>query len=267
LTAFADGLNVATMDARGEDVPTLLGDLASELSSTLRRDLLAAYLYGSYLTGGYDAGVSDVDLIAVTRTEADRLDLEALERMHDGVVDRHPEWADRVEIVYVGERTLREFRTSTGRLAVISPGEPLHIRSEHAAEWVQNWYLARETGRALSGPPPSALIPPVSWSEFVAASRRYAGELARSSFDAFGPGSLAYAVLTMCRLERTIEVGDSVSKQTAAAWARRRHPESAQVIEAALECRFSHGTTGLSDQTTRSEAISLVRRIGLELGV
>ncbi len=134
------------------------------------------------------------------------------------------EWSNRIETVYIGQDALRSFRTSTGRLAVISPGEPFHLREEPPAAWIQNWYLVQETGVVLFGPPAESLIPPVAWPEFVAASVRYAGEIASKRLEDFSPGYLAYSVLTVCRAQRTVEAGTHGSKQEAAAWARERDP-------------------------------------------
>ena len=113
---------------------------------------------GSYVSDGFVTGVSDVDVVVVTSVEADALDLVGLASIHDGLVGRRPEWSDRVEVVYIGQATLRSYRSSLGRLAVISPGEPFQLRDDRVAEWVQNWYLVRETGRALDGPPPAAVV-------------------------------------------------------------------------------------------------------------
>ena len=116
----------------------------------LGEGLVGIYVYGSYVSGGFDPGVSDLDLVAVTSGEVDGIDLPGLDLMHSDFVSRHPEWSDRIEVVYVGLAALRSFRTSSGPLAVISPGEPFHLRDERVVEWLQNWYLIRETGGSRS---------------------------------------------------------------------------------------------------------------------
>lgn len=129
----------------------ILSELLSGLESVVCDELVGVYLYGSYVSGGFDPGVSDLDLVAVFDADEDALNLKELEMMHAGIVRSYPEWDDRIEVVYVGRETLASFRTSTGRLAVISPGEPLHVKDDRAVEWVQNWYLVRKSGVALSG--------------------------------------------------------------------------------------------------------------------
>ena len=245
-------------------VASLLEELVSDLQAALGDDLIGIYLYGSYVSGGFDPGVSDLDLVAVTPRDADELDLASLERTHRACARRHPEWNDRIETVYVGLDALRSFRTSRGRLAVISPGEPLHLRDDPVAAWVQNWYLVRETGVALFGPPASSLIPPIPWPDFVAASRRYAGEIASHDLSDHSPGHLAYIVLTICRARRVVESGTYGSKQEAAAWAREGDPDRAWLIDAALRCRLSSGMTGFDDPFTRAAAVAFIRESALK---
>jgi hypothetical protein len=210
------------------------------------------------VSGGFDPGVSDVDLIAVTAADADRIDLVGLERMHGEVVDRHPEWMDRIEVVYVGRDALQSFRSSPSSLAVISPGEPFHLRDEPLIDWLQNWWLIRETGLSLVGPAAASLVPPIAWSEFVGAAARYAAEVSSRSFTTASPGSLAYSVLTMCRASMSVAAQQHGSKQEAAAWARNRLPEWAWLIDAALACRLSRGTVGFDDERTRAAALAFV---------
>ncbi len=65
---------------------------------------------------------------AVLATDPRPADLEGFDAIHRPFVVRHPEWAGRLEVVYISRGTLRTVRTKVGRLAVISPGEPLNLR-------------------------------------------------------------------------------------------------------------------------------------------
>jgi hypothetical protein len=234
-----------------------LDALTDAIRGVLGDDLVGLYLYGSAVTGGFDAGVSDLDLAAVTGPEVAALDLAGLERMHDRFEEERPEWSNRVEVVYIGQSTLASFRTSTGSLAAINPGEPFHIRDDRAVEWLQNWYLVRETGRPLIGPPASQVVPAVAWSEFVAATVRYADEVGRRSRADAG-GTLAYTVLTLCRALRTVQTQTPGSKQDGAGWVRDRFPEWASLIDDALACRLSGGKIGFDDERSRTAAETFI---------
>ena len=116
------------MGSERTTVGALLEALVADIHATLGDDLVGIYLYGSYVSGGFDPSVSDLDLVAITSREADLLDLGRLGAMHAAFADRNPEWNDRIETVYIGREALGSFRTSRCRLAVISPGEPFHER-------------------------------------------------------------------------------------------------------------------------------------------
>jgi predicted nucleotidyltransferase len=245
--------------------PEFVAALVSEIRGALGDDLVGLYLYGSSVSGGFDPGVSDIDLVAVTSPEVEALDLTGLERMQNALVSRYPDWHDRLEIVYIGRATLGSFRTSPGSLAVISPGEPFHVRVERAAEWLQNWYLVRETGVRLYGAEAAAIVPPITWPEFADATVRYADEMrSRSRLGASG-GVFAYTILTMCRSLRTVRTGTRGSKQEAAAWTRERIPEWAPLIDAALTCRLSRGTVGFDDERSRATAETFIAVLADEI--
>jgi len=241
----------------------LVQEFTAGLRSALGGDLLGLYLYGSAVSGGFDAGVSDVDLLAVTSRDVDEADIAGIEALHRLIVDRHPEWDDRLEVVYVGRQTLAVFRTG-GSLAVISPGEPLHIR-DGVEMWLQNLYLVRETGVTLFGPSPADLIPAVSWDEFIAATARYADEVRDRSLRDVTPCARAYCVLTMCRALCTIQSERPCSKQEGAAWVRSRLPEWAWLIDAAESCRLSRGLVGFADDQTLAAAEDFIEVLGDEI--
>jgi Aminoglycoside adenylyltransferase, C-terminal domain/Nucleotidyltransferase domain len=244
----------------------LARQLAALIQGALGDELLGLYLYGSYVSGGFDPGVSDLDMVAVTSREVRSLDLAALERMHADFDQAHPSWKDRIEVVYIDAATLRSFRTSTGRLAVISPGEPFHVRADPPIEWLQNWYLVRETAVPLHGPAANSIIPPIEWSEFVQAAVRYAGQLASLDPRRMGPGLRAYTVLTASRALRTVETQSLGSKQEAAAWTSRQMPQWAWLLDRALACRLSGGSVGFDDARTVAAAEEFVRQVNARIG-
>jgi len=251
------------MDDLDPATTAFVDGLAAEVEATLGPELVGLVLYGSAVTGGFDPGISDVDLVAVTASGIEHVDLAALRLMHDAVVDRQPVWTDRVEVVYLGQAALRRFRASPGPLAVISPGEPLHRSDSRPSDWLQNWFYARETGIALRGPSPTTLIPPIRRSELVAAVRRYAGEVAGRDRSSASRGGIAYAILTLCRAWRTVETGAMTSKADGATWAVARLPASASLVDAALRARLGLG--GFDDAPTRADAELLIDLIAAEI--
>jgi len=48
--------------------------------------------------------------------------------MHAEFIRKRPSWDDRVEVAYVSTRGLRTFKSRASTVAIISPGEPLHLK-------------------------------------------------------------------------------------------------------------------------------------------
>jgi hypothetical protein len=110
-----------------------------------------------------------------------------------------------------------------------------------------------------------ATVPEISWSEFLAATTRYAAEVRGRGLRDATPGARAYGVLTMCRALRTLQAGRPCSKQEGAEWIRGRMPEWAWLIDAAEKCRLSRGRAGFADEQTIGAAETLIAQLGVEI--
>jgi hypothetical protein len=217
-------------------VASLLGSIRAAIVTVTGSSLAGLYLFGSLATGDFDAGVSDIDLIAVLADSPSERLIRHLGRMHADLGRANPEWDDRIEVIYISRQGLANCRTDTTSIAVISSGEPFQV-VEAGRDWVLNWYPAREDGVSLIGPPIGSLIPPIPTAEFIDEVRRsLAGFTTRIPDDA-PPGWQAYAILTMCRGLHAIRFGERLSKREAAAWAQQEFPHWADLIRRALGWR------------------------------
>ena len=215
----------------------LIASCLSDIQCVLGQKLAGLYLFGSLVTGDFDEQISDIDLLAATSSELDDADLDRLRQMHDDLSRRYPEWEDRIEVAYVSTTALRTFRSQRSKIGIISPGEPLHF-VEAGSDWLINWYVVREYGVALFGPPPQAIIAPIPREEFVQTADWHArtwGERIKD-WPARRPAQ-AYAVLTMCRALYTHTHGEQVSKKQAAQWAMQELPKWSSLIQRALVWR------------------------------
>jgi predicted nucleotidyltransferase len=219
-------------------VAEVLGDLRGALARILREKLAGLYLYGSLVTGDFDPGLSDIDLLAVTASGLTQAEIEALRAMHEALVVEHASWDDRVEVAYVSATDLWEFRTACPSFPVISPGEPFHLRHEALADWTANWYLIREAHVVLSGPPAHAMIPEVSARELLDSLKRYVGELRQRLTSPMSSGAESYAILTACRALYRQQKGLQTSKRRAGAWMQTEHPEWSALVGQALVWRY-----------------------------
>jgi hypothetical protein len=235
----------------------VLAPLVDDLREALGEELVGLYLYGSAVSGGFDEGVSDLDLVAVTGAAVAELDLGRLGRVHKRFVERDPSWHDRLEIVYVARNTVAG---SIGQqsVAVISPGEPFHVTGP-ASDWLQNWYLVRETGVTLVGSPATDVIGPLSLADYLAAVRAYLSYLAGSEPSAF-------AVLSACRALRTQQTAARCSKQEGAAWVKERLPEWTWLVDLALEERLTRSHHAFRTDPTRTAARRFVQQLAMAAG-
>jgi len=239
-------------------IPPEVAALAEQLLQAQRHvlgdRLLALYLFGSATTGSFQAGISDIDTLAVLASDPNENDLAGLARMHEELVKNWPAWEDRVEVDYLSSAALANFRTDSWPAARISPGEPFH-RIEIDHRWITDWYHVLISGVALYGPPPQQFIPPISHAEFVEGVRQQLLDWPGRLTEDLGPAGRAYALLTACRALRVCLTGDYVSKQEAARWAGAQLPGFRDLIRTAVAQRYepqtAHTPAGPSLARTR----------------
>jgi predicted nucleotidyltransferase len=83
------------------DINSVLDDLLSRIQSILGKKLIGFYLYGSLVSGDFDTGSSDIDLLAATSSDIDEEDFDTLQKMHGDFANEHEEWDDRIEVAYL----------------------------------------------------------------------------------------------------------------------------------------------------------------------
>lgn len=97
-----------------ESVEALLEELQAGIKTALGPRLTELYLYGSAATGGFEPGISDVDLLAATAGDISDDDVDGLRAMHGALIQRRPVWNDRIEAVF-----LRWMRSAVSRRAAV----------------------------------------------------------------------------------------------------------------------------------------------------
>lgn len=218
------------------EIASVLPGLVDDLVATLGRNLVGVYLYGSAITGGFDPRASDLDVMVVTATPTDEIELEVLAGIVDRLKGREPAWAERLDIAFVGRPTLASFR-SGGPLVSISHELPLQ-RFDDADTWLQTWYLVRVADAPVVGPPVGDVVPPISLEEFVDAVTRDADRIIRRAQQPdCSDRVLAYTVLTLARVARARETGEVVPKDEAGRWLADRMPAARAVVQTAIAVR------------------------------
>jgi len=234
------------------EVNRLLGALLSRMHNILGDKLVGLYLFGSAVLGDFDAGVSDVDLLAALTADLDTGEFSTLQQMHEDIVAQDAQWDNRLEIAYASRRALQTYKTQVSTIGIISPGEPFYL-IEAGVDWLVNWYMVLAKGVTLYGLPPQEIIAPTSQAEFVQAvkalMRTWHGRLHNGDSRPFQ----SYSILTLCRGWYTCTHGEQVSKQQAAHWAQERLPRWAALIEQALEWRRDFRDSRVDHRATLAE--------------
>ncbi len=221
------------------EVRALLGELITLLPPILGENLVALYLTGSLTYGDFDPGSSDIDYLALLDRPITPFERIALEQAHADLFEGYPVWRERVEGSYVVRAMLRSVLPPPVGRPYLNGGAFWHPDPPYGNEWLINLHAVQETGIALIGPPPGALIPPVRIEDVRAANRRDLFEERLPDID--DPAALpdshheAYVTLTLCRILYR-EFNDGIaSKRVAAAWVSEQYGDPWQsLIERAL---------------------------------
>jgi predicted nucleotidyltransferase len=247
------------------DINDLLDDLLARMQIVLGHKLVGVYLYGSLVWGDFDRESSDIDLVVATASDIDAQEFSNLDTMQLDIVDKYPYWNGRIEIAYVSTEALRTFKAHPSEIAVISPGEPFHIK-ETDPGWLMNWYMVQEQGRTLFGPAPTTLIAPISQQEFIQTVKEHAAGWAEWIYNSRARPSQAYAILTMCRALYTCRYGVQVSKRKAAEWAAQELPEWSGLITNALLWRSGWRDDSVDPAATFPETLRFVQFVVAQIG-
>jgi streptomycin 3"-adenylyltransferase len=246
-----------------EPLDRILPSFVADLRATLGDELVGAYLYGSAVSGGFDPDVSDVDVVVVTATPVDAQPFERFDGIIRRLQQREPDWAGRLDVLFIGQTTLADFGAGGGPFVEISHEEGPELK-RRADEWLETWYLVRAADHALAGPAPATLIPPISTDAFLHDVARGVPSFIAPERNKGTNAWLAYRTLTLCRLLLSLESREVSSKVEGAAWAMARYPEAAPLIRAALDFRSNAGRGALTP-SARAEIPGLLEFLASEV--
>jgi hypothetical protein len=212
------------------------------IQAVLGERLVGLYLEGSLAAGSFDQS-SDIDFIAVTDQETTHELFLELQAMHDRLQALDTPWAIQLEGSYISLSALRRYDPANATHPNLERGLGERLKMIHHDESgvIHRWIL-REHGIVLLGPPPQALVDPVSPDDLRQAmrailpgwGRRLLAEPAGMQY----PGYQSFIVLSICRILYTLQLGEVVSKAVAARWAQEAlAPRWTPLIESAWVTR------------------------------
>jgi predicted nucleotidyltransferase len=207
------------------DIPRQAREVIIWLSAELRANLLAVYLYGSFVEGGLRAQ-SDIDLLALLRHPLSEAERGRVMRELLGFS------------AYPAEGELRPLEATFLVLSDVLPWRHPARRELQFGEWLRAEVEAgmvpaveldpdialllpqvRDKGIALYGPAATDLLPVVPESDIRSAILAMMPEVARN-----WRGDEKNALLTLARMWVTLQTGDMVAKDVAVARVRGQVP-------------------------------------------
>lgn len=212
----------------------VLQNLVVRSSATLKENFFGAYLVGSFAIGDFDEH-SDVDFVIVTNNEISDSELPLLQAMHAKIFDDGPKWARHLEGSYIPQARLKAQPPPYRDFYYIDNcGRQLNL-SQHDDSLVMYWVL-REKGICLSGPPPMSFVKPVSPTdlndEIRATMYKWGGELIAEPSKMKSRWYQSFAVISFCRMLQSLQTGTIESKLSGVRWGMKNLPEEwSELIE------------------------------------
>lgn len=200
----------------------VLGEFVSRLQVILSRQLIGAYLQGSFAVGDFDEH-SDVDFIIAIEDELSPHQVDALQIMHDQVYQLESEWAKHLEGSYFPREILRHPSNLGIPLWYLDNGARHLIRADHCNTLLVRW-VVREKGVTLLGPPPATLVDPISAellrAEIFETLTRWGQQILADPTPYSNRFYQSFIVLSYCRMLHDLHRGYPGSKREGAAWAK-----------------------------------------------
>lgn len=204
------------------DINYLLNELLEGTQTILADNFVGMYLDGSLASGDFDYETSDIDFVVATQTAVTLTQFNQLVQMHNRLGQRDSKWAIELEGAYIPLAALRRYEAANANHPYIDRGES-NLRWEHLdVDWAIHYYILNKSGKTIVGPAIQTLVEPVSKTELQQAVRNLLDvwwlPMLEDDSKLQHDGYRCYAIMTMCRMLYTAQMGDVTSKQKAANW-------------------------------------------------
>lgn len=220
-------------------INTLINNVSNKIQEVLGNELIGLYLHGSATAGDFNPELSDIDLMALVQSNLSNELFAALEGMHNNLAKSYPEWKDRIEVWYVTVEGIKNFKHHSHEVAVISPGEPFHLK-ESGDEKLINWYVLGNSSIPLFGPEAKEIIPTISTEEYRAAIKKQVmlwQDWIKEYSQYSSRGAAAYVVFTLSRALYSYSNGEQTSKIKSIQWLSTQFPEWRELTNKAIAWR------------------------------
>jgi streptomycin 3"-adenylyltransferase len=229
--------------------------LAAHLAGRASGHLVAVYLHGSAVLGGWVAARSDIDVLVVASNDTDE---PAADLMAQRILEVADDQAPAIECSIVTVAAARDpgppwpflrHVNSAGPERIVRPDE-----SGGDRDLLMHYAVCRVAGHRALGPLPRDLIGPVQRADILA-------YLADELFWGLAHAPERYGVLNACRAQMFLADGAIVSKVAGAESALQRGTGPADVINRALAQQLG----AQPDQPPAPDAVDFVLAVAAML--
>lgn len=205
------------------DLDALLGELLEHWQQILGRDLVGAYVQGSFALGSGDQH-SDCDWLVATRGFLTELQIAQLRALHAQIPTRDGHWCHDLEGSYAPVDELASVEHLSRKWLFNDHGQRTVEWDDHCNRGYTRWIL-RKHGITLIGPTPQSFMPVVPAAVLCREARSELSTLLEDLASWVDIDTIAwgqrYAVVQACRSLYTLQTAQVASKQGALEWALR----------------------------------------------
>ena len=205
-------------------------------------NIIGIYLFGSLSYGGFNKNSSDIDLIVITKTLLNKIELENIKYIHKKLIEIDKNWGNRLEVSYTPIDMLEE------KDIPILPrpyyNKIFYEKAGYGNEWLINNYLLLNFGKVIYGPEFKTLLKyGISINEIKESCikdfyKEWVSKINDNEW-LLKSENQAYIVLNICRIIYTIINSKLGNKQESAKWMKEEYTEWRNLINEAGKWNYN----------------------------
>ncbi len=215
-------------------INTFLGKVSSDLRGVLADNLLSVYVWGSVATGGFKEGLSDIDLVVVTKISITDKELLSLEVWTQELLAKEP-LAEVLDAVFIEQSALNFGDGSSSKGGIEFWKGKINRTKNSLGDNPIVLDNIINGGMVVYGPHPSEIINPITRDKIINAINKELVELKMGVEAHFNDLKWRYyCVSTLCRMLFNIKNKSYSSKEGALKWYLENNMSREDLINSAL---------------------------------
>ncbi|MCL2765272.1 MAG: DUF4111 domain-containing protein [Treponema sp.] len=205
-------------------------------------NIVGIYLFGSLIYGGFDENSSDIDLIVITKTLLNKIEIKNIEILHKEIIKINNLWGNRLEVSYTPLFMFNE--KSIPNIPRPYYNGKFYEKAGYGNEWLINNYLLLNYGKTIYGKDFKEIINyNISIEEIKKCCindfyKEWNPKINDNDWLKKGQNQ-AYIVLNICRIIYTLLNNKIGNKTVSAKWVKEKYEIWKNLIEEAEKWNFN----------------------------